>query len=334
MKILLIGGPRFVGYALTKALLKSNHTITYFNRGKTNPDLFPEVEKIHGNRDGDIANIGSDRKFDAVIDTCGYLPRVVKQSAKFLKDKATYYVFISSVSVYSSTDIIQHRDESSEVYELKDPTTEEIMGEPNNYGGLKALCERVVQETFKENAIIIRPGYIVGPNDPTHRFTYWPVRIRKGGKVLAPGDSPCNLQIIDVRDLADFIVELLKNQRTGVFNVAGPENPFDFRVMLEKLNTITKSNAEIHWVTNSWLKEQGVVSGKDFPIWDPSTEDQALMNVNVDKAIKAGLKFRLLDDTVKSTLEWYDLIKGDTKEWNVGLDSEKEKELLKNLGNK
>lgn len=334
MKILLIGGTRFVGYALTEALLKNNHSITFFNRGKTNPDLFPEVEKIHGNRDGEIPNIGSDRKFDVVIDTCGYVPRIVKQSVDFLKDKVKYYVFISSVSVYSSTDVIQHRDELSEVFELKDPNTENIMGEPNNYGGLKVLCERTVQKVFKENAIIIRPGYIVGPNDPSHRFTYWPVRIRKAGKMLAPGDSPCNLQIVDVRDLAEFIVELVEKQKTGVFNVAGPEEPFDFREMLEKLHKITSSNAEIYWATNSWLQEQGVIAGKDFPIWDPSVEDQTLMNVNIDKALKAGLKFRSLDDTVNSTLQWYDDIKGETKEWSVGLNSEKEKELLIHLRDK
>lgn len=331
MKILVIGGPRFVGYALTEALLKNNHIVTFFNRGKTNPELFPEVEKIHGNRDGEMANIGPDKKFDAVIDTCGYLPRIVKQSVNFLKDKTTYYVFISSVSVYSSTHILQHRDETSDVFELNDPTTEEIFGEPNNYGGLKILCERVVQEVFKENTIIIRPGYIIGPNDPTHRFTYWPVRIRKGGKMLAPGENPCNLQIVDVRDLAEFTVELLEKQKTGTFNVAGPEKTFDFKEMIKRLKKITKSNVEIHWATNSWLNEHGISAGKDFPIWDPSTEDQALMDVSIEKAVKAGLKFRSLDETVNSTLQWYDGIKGDTKNWTVGLDPEKEKELLEKL---
>lgn len=330
MQVLIIGGPRFVGYALTKALLQNNHKVTFFNRGKTNPELFPEVEKIRGDRDGKIANIGN-RTFDVVIDTCGYVPRIVKQSVDYLKDKTTYYVFISSVSVYTATALLPKRDETSEVFELDDKTTEDIMGEPNNYGGLKVLCERIVQETFRDKATIIRPGYIVGPNDPTHRFTYWPVRIRKGGNMLAPGDMPCNLQIIDVRDLAEFTVTLLENKKTGVFNVAGPSKPYDFREMVENLQTILQSKTEFKWATNTWLEEQGVKPGSDFPIWDPSEEDQLLMDVSIEQAEKEGLKFRTLVETVQATLKWYDSINGDAKNWNVGLDPTKEKQLIKLL---
>lgn len=330
MQVLIIGGPRFVGYALTEALLKNKHTVTYFNRGKTNPELFPEVEKIRGDRDGEIRKIGN-KTFDVVIDTCGYLPRIVKQSVDYLKEKTTYYVFISSVSVYSATSLIPKRDETSEVFELEDKTTEEIMGAPNNYGGLKVLCERLVQETFGEKTIIIRPGYIIGPNDPTHRFTYWPVRIRKGGNMLAPGDKPCNLQVVDVRDLAEFTVKLLEHKKTGVFNVAGPEKTFDFKEMLQEVHQIIGSTTEFQWATNSWLKEQGVQPGSDFPIWDPSEEDQYLMDVSIERAIKAGLTFRSLTETVQATLEWFDSINGDSKTWPVGLDTEKEKTLLTKL---
>ena len=331
MHVLIIGGPRFVGYALTEALLQNNHKVTFFNRGKTNPELFPEVEKIRGNRDGEISIIGDGRTFDVVIDTCGYVPRIVKQSVDYLKNKTTYYVFISSVSVYTATKLIPKRDETSEVFELDDKTTEEIMGEPNNYGGLKVLCERIVQETFRENAIILRPGYIVGPNDPTHRFTYWPVRIRKGGNMLVPGDKPCNLQIIDVRDVAEFTVKLLESKKTGVFNIVGPEKTYDFKELIEELQSIINSTTKFYWVSNSWLEEKGVKPGTDFPIWDPSQEDQYLMDVSVKKAKKAGLTFRSLVETVQETLEWYDSIDGDSKTWSVGLDPAKEKELLKKV---
>ena len=331
MKVLLIGGPRFVGYALTEALLEKGHEVTFFNRGKTNPDLFPDVEKIRGNRDGEIANIGNDQKFDVVIDTCGYVPRVVKQSVDFLRDKTSYYVFISSISVYSATKLVPKLTEEAEVFELEDKTTEEIMKPPNNYGGLKVLCERVVQEVFGDKAVIIRPGYIVGPNDPTHRFTYWPVRIRKGGKMLAPAQQPSNMQFVDARDLAEFTVGLLEQKKSGVYQVTGPNKTYDFRTMLEEINKIVGSKADFQWASTTWLEEQKVKPGEDLPLWDPSEEDQALMDVNIEKAVKDGLTFRSLKETVKDTLEWYDKINGDTKEWRVGLDQQKEQELVKKL---
>lgn len=334
MKVLLIGGPRFLGYALTKSLLARRHRVTFFNRGKTNAELFPEIKKIRGERDGEISNIG-DARFDAVIDTCGYLPRVVKQSVDYLKDKATYYIFISSISVYTGTESIDYRDENSPVYELPDPTTEKILDPPSNYGGLKALCERTVQEGFGEKAIVLRPGYIVGPRDPSHRFTYWPTRIRKGGNVLAPGDKPSKVQLVDVRDIADFVVTLLEQKKGGVYNVTGPATePYEFKELLEQIKEIIDPKVEFSWVTDEWLNENEVRPGKDFPIWDPSEEDQSLMNVNIDRALRDGLKFRPLKETVKALLEWYDSIEGDTKEWPVGLSLEREKELFKMIEGK
>jgi 2'-hydroxyisoflavone reductase len=324
MKILIIGGPRFVGYSLTEALLEKQHTITYFNRGKTNPELFQEqVERITGNRDGEITNIGK-KSFDVVIDTCGYVPRVVKQSVDYLKDKTTYYIFISSISVYVDSKEIK-RGEDAEVIELEDKTTEVVMGTLNNYGGLKVLCERIVQNSFKEKAIIIRPGYIVGPNDPTNRFTYWPVRIRKGGNVLVPGDNQNKLQFVDVRDLAEFTVNLLENKKTGVYNVAGPSNPYSFKEMSERVKTITGSKANLQFISNKLLVEEKV---ETIPLWDGSEEYQAMMDVSIERAVKDGLKFRSLEDTVKATLEWYDRIDGDNKKWSAGLDKDTEAKLL------
>ena len=330
MNILLIGGPRFLGYALTEALLTHNHSVTFFNRGKTNPDLFTnKVVKIIGDRDGEISNIGS-KKFDAIIDTCGYVPRIVKQSVDYLKNKTTYYVFISSISVYEDSSV-PNRDETAQVIELEDKETEDIMGSAKNYGGLKVLCERVVQESFGENAIIIRPGLIVGPHDPTNRFTYWPVRIRKGGKILAPGDSPFNVQIIDVRDLAEFIVKVIEDKKPDVYNATGPEKPFQFRDFAHQVKKITNSDADFCWATNKWLLQEKVGQWMEMPLWETSPESQALMESNIRKALTAGLQFRSLEDTVYATLHWYDEIKGDSKTWPAGLGPSKEQELLQKL---
>ncbi len=330
MNILLIGGPKFVGHAVTESLLAQNHSVTFFNRGKTNPELFNgNVEKILGNRDGEISNIGN-KKFDAVIDTCGYVPRIVKQSVDFLKDKATYYVFISSISVYEESAVHQ-RDEQAKVIELEDKETEDIMGKPQNYGGLKVLCERTVQEGFGDNAIIVRPGLIVGPRDPTNRFSYWPVRIRKGGKTLVPDSDPFFVQVIDVRDLAEFIVNLLEHKKTGVYNATGPEKPYEFKELVRDMKKITSSNTEFVWAADSWLKNEKVGEWMEMTLWEPSPENQALMDVSIEKAVKDGLRFRSLKQTVTDTLEWYDEIEGDTKQWPAGLDSEKERKLLEKL---
>lgn len=262
MKTLVIGGSRFVGYTIIETLLAHNHSVTMFNRGVTNPDAFDgKVDKIIGNRDGDIASIGN-QHFDAVIDTCGYVPRIVKQSIDFLKDKTPMYVFISSQSVYTDRKISEYADivvdESSPVRELADKTTEEVRGKPENYGGLKILCERAIQEVFGTNSIIIRPGLIVGPHDSANMLTYWAVRIRQGGKVLAPGDKAFYCQIIDARDLAEFILKLVEEKKTGVFNATGPQKPYYFRGMLQEIQKVTNSNTDFVWASNDWLKKNNV----------------------------------------------------------------------------
>ena len=329
MEVLLIGGPRFLGMALLNTLLEKKHNVTVFNRGKTNPTFFDgKIKKITGNRDGEISKIGN-KTFDVVIDTCGYVPRVVKQSVEYLQNKTTKYVFISSISVYEDSTELD-RDETAKVIELENKTTEDIMGQPSNYGGLKVLCEGVVQEAFGKQAIIIRPGLIVGPHDPSNRFTYWPVRIRKGGNILVPGDS-CKVQIIDVRDLAEFIVTLLEKNKAGVYNATGPEQSYEFREIAEKITEVTQANVNFQWVNNTWLQEQNVGPWMEFPLWEPSAESQASMQVSIEKALQDGLQFRSLEDTVQATLKWYDEIGGDTKTWSAGLKKEKEDELLKRI---
>ncbi|MHA2502373.1 MAG: NAD-dependent epimerase/dehydratase family protein, partial [Candidatus Kariarchaeaceae archaeon] len=198
MKILIIGGTRFVGRAISESLLAHGHSLTLFHRGKTNPDYLPEATHVIGDRETDIERLTG--TWDVVIDTCGYYPRIVKISANHLQDKVKHYLFISTISVYSSTSELGIT-EAAPLQQLDDPTTEDMQSEENAYGGLKVLCENVVTSVYGERSIIVRPGLIVGPYDPTNRFTYWLPRIRKSGRILAPGDGSMPSQFIDVRDL-------------------------------------------------------------------------------------------------------------------------------------
>ena len=205
MKILIIGGTRFLGRHLVNSARARGHDVTLFNRGMTNPNLFRNVDMIQGDREKDLDQLSG--QWDAVIDTCGYFPRIVRMSAEALKDKVDQYVFISSISVYADFKKI-NINESYPVGKIEDETMEQITGE--SYGPLKALCEKAVQDVFGINSLIIRPGLIVGPHDPTDRFTYWPVRIARGGDVLVPDNPNALTQIIDVRDLSDFIIHLVE----------------------------------------------------------------------------------------------------------------------------
>ena len=217
MRILIIGGTRFLGRHLVEAALDRRHEVTLFNRGKSNPDLFPQLETILGDREHDVNNLQG-RIWDAVIDVAGYLPRILRLSAEVLEPNVRRYVFISTISVYENFSKAGI-DESYPVGKLADETVEEITGE--TYGPLKALCEQVVHDIYGERALIVRPGLIVGPHDPTDRFTYWPVRVARGGDVLAPQSPDVATQIIDVRDLAEFIIKLTEENALGVYNATG-----------------------------------------------------------------------------------------------------------------
>lgn len=328
MNILIIGGTKFLGRALVDAAREKGHKLTLFNRGQTNPDLYPEIEKIQGDRDGEISNLG-DRKWDAVIDTCGYVPRIVKSSVEFLQNKTNNYTFVSSISVYTeSTDL--NRDENAEVFELKDKTTEDIMASPESYGGLKFLCEEEVTTIF-DNSLIIRPGLIVGPHDPTNRFTYWPVRIRKGGNILIPSDENYPVQIIDVRDLAIFTIDLIEKGVNGTFNVTGPDHQLTFGAVFDVCKSFSPNKPEFVKAENQWLLDNEVQPWMEMPLWIPDSTGRALMQVSIDKAMKHGLIFRSLSDTVRDTLDWYDQVDGDSEEWNAGMKSAKETDLLSKL---
>lgn len=328
MKILLIGGTRFLGRHLVNSARSRGHIVTLFNRGQTNPNLFMQVDKIHGDREKDLDQLTG--HWDAVIDTCGYFPRIVRMSAEALKDKAAHYVFISSISVYSDFSKIGIK-ESDPVGKIEDETMEEITGE--SYGPLKALCEKAVQDVFGIRSLIVRPGLIVGPHDPTDRFTYWPVRIARGGEVLAPDRPDVLTQVIDVRDLAKFIIDLIEQNVSGVFNATGPDHELSLGRLFDTCKLIGNSDAKFKWAPLEFLNQNNVAPWSDMPVWLPDTgEDAGFARVDISKALRAGLKFLSLEETVHDTLEWANSRPAD-HEWKAGLKPEREKELLNLLNN-
>lgn len=322
MDLLIIGGTRFLGRAIVDAALAPGHTITLFNRGQSNPDLYPDLEHITGDRDGGLAALDG-RSWDAVIDTCGYVPRVVAASARYLAPAVNHYTFISTISVYADPSEAGI-DEMSEVGQLADPETEEITGE--TYGPLKVLCEQAATEAMHGRALIVRSGLIVGPHDPTDRFSYWPARVARGGTVLAPGAPDGPVQFIDVRDIAAWVVSATEQRLAGPYNVTGPNQPLTFGEMLTACRNVTGSGAEFTWVDESFLLEHGVEPFADMPVWLPA-DSAGVLAVNTGKAQAAGLRSRPLAETIAATLDWLQT-RPDDHVWRAGISAEREAELL------
>jgi 2'-hydroxyisoflavone reductase len=323
MKILIIGGTIFVGRHLAQTALERGHEITLFNRGQHNPDLFPEVEKFRGDRDGDL-DILLGHTWDAVIDTCGYVPRIVSASARLLSSLVDHYTFVSTISVYG--DVSRPGvDEEHPVAELEDSSVEEI--NEKTYGPLKALCEQEIGAEYPERSLLIRPGLIVGPYDPTDRFTYWPVRAARGGEILAPNPPNAPVQFIDARDLAGWMVDLIENRVTGVYNATGPNYQLEMSQFLETSISVADGGAQLTWVTKEFLADSKVEEWSDLPLWLSDEENAGLMAINVQKAISAGLTFRSLEETITDTVSWANSRDSD-HEWRAGLDSERENRLL------
>ena len=329
MKILIIGGTRFLGRHLVESALARGHEVTLFNRGKTDPTLFPQVETILGDREHDLDKL-SGRAWDAVIDVAGYVPRIVRLSAQGLERSVGRYVFISSDSVYAGFSKVGI-DESDAVGKIEDESFEEITGE--SYGPLKALCEKAVQDIYGERALIVRPGLIVGPNDPTDRFTYWPVRVARGGDVLVPEKPNVPVQIIDVRDLSDFIIKLIEEKASGIYNATGPDSELTLGAMLEACKEVSGSDANFRWASVEFLNQNNIAPWSDMPVWVPDTEEDAgFSRVDISKAINAGLTFRPLEETVRDTIDWAATRPSD-HEWRAGLKAEREAELLTKIFN-
>ena len=326
MRLLIIGGTRFLGRHLVEAALGHNHEVTLFNRGKSNPDLFPQVNTILGDRETDVEKLQlAGRNWDTVIDVVGYFPRIVRLSAEVLQEKLGRYVFISSISVYSNFRKVGI-DESDPVGKIDDETTEEITEE--TYGPLKALCEAAVGDIYGERALIIRPGLIVGPHDPTDRFTYWPVRVARGGDVLAPQKPDALIQIIDVRDLSAFVLKLIEQDASGIYNATGPDYELTIGKLLDVSKQLTGSNANIHWASVDFLNQHDVHAWSDMPTWIPDDQEGVgFARVDVSKAIAAGLKFRPLEQTVRDVLAWAQA-RPANHEWRTGLTAAREADVL------
>jgi len=324
MKLLILGGTRFLGRHLVESALAGGHRVTLFNRGQTNPGLFPQVDELHGDRDGGL-DILEGRSWDAVIDTCGYFPRLVRASAELLDEAVGHYTFISSVSVYadfSQTGIT----EEAPVGTIEDESVEDIGG--GNYGPLKALCEQAVEAAMPGRALILRPGLIVGPHDPSDRFTYWPWRAAQGGQVLAPGDPGSQVQFIHARDLADWNLRLIEDGQAGVYNAVGPAERLRMGAFLEACLEAIDSDASLTWVEAQFLLDQGVEPWSEMPLWLPGEEYAGMDSVDIGKALAAGLTFRPLKETIGDTLDWAQTRPAD-HEWRSGLRPEKEMKVLR-----
>jgi 2'-hydroxyisoflavone reductase len=319
IKILILGGTRFLGRAIVDAALASGHTLTLFNRGQSGPELFPGVEALRGDRTADLSALAG-RDWDAVVDPSGYFPRVVGASADALRDHVGQYVFISSISVYAKPSASGEEDP---VGTTDDPTVETITG--GTYGPLKALCEQAAAARFPDQSLIIRPGLIVGPHDPTDRFSYWPWRIAQGGEVLAPGRPERGVQVIDARDLAAWTLRMIETRATGVFNATSPAGAITLGELLETAQRVSGSDARVTWVEETWLLGQGVAPWSEMPVWVPEFDPEmaGFFDVPVARAVAAGLTFRPIETTVRDTLAWLATRPTDHV-WRAGLTRARE----------
>jgi 2'-hydroxyisoflavone reductase len=316
MHILVLGGTKFLGRHVVDAALERGHELTLFNRGQTMPELFPEVEKLHGDRDGDLAALHG-RDFDAVVDTSGYVPRIVRETIDAL-GAVGHYTFVSSISVYA--DLSTPPTEDAPLAQLKEPTEEWREA----YGELKVLCENVVRERFP-GAFVPRPGLIVGPWDPTGRFTYWPLRLAAGGRVLAPLPADADTQVIDARDLAEWVVRGAEDDLAGTYNAVGPVRTREH--VIETCRSVAGSHAELVWVDPAFLHEHGVEEWMELPLWLYDETYRGMLSVDVTPAFTAGLRTRPLAETTRDTLAWAQSAEAPG-EFPAGLDREKELAVL------
>ncbi len=325
MRMLILGGTVFLGRALIDAAHAAGHSVTLFNRGKSNPAPIAHVEQVHGDRATDLDRLAG-RTWDAVIDTCGYVPRIVRLSAQALAQATPHYTFVSTLSVYR--DVSRPGvDEEAPLGELADPAVEQVNGE--TYGPLKALCETAVTESLPGRSLVIRPGLIVGPHDPTDRFSYWPHRVAQGGEVLAPGTPGSSIQFIDVRDLAGWTVALAERGATGTYNATSEPGAVTMGGLLETCRTVSGSDATFTWASGDFLLAQGVQPWTDMPLWVPEADPAhgGFHAMSVARALAAGLTFRPVADTVADTLAWLATRPADYA-WRAGLDRAREQEVL------
>ena len=331
LRILILGGTGFIGPYQVRYALSRGHKVTTFNRGKTHPGELPgEVEQLIGDRNGQLEAL-KDRQWDVVIDNPTTLPAWVRDAAQILKGNVDRYVFISTISVYADTS--KGVDETAPLakYDGADPFKETLEAMRasgyKTYGPLKALSEQETEKWFPGKVLIIRPGLIVGPRDETDRFTYWPVRIDRGGDVLAPGMSNDPVQFIDARDLAEWTIRMVENRETGTYNATGPAKSLGIGGMLDGIKRALNANAKFTWVPADFLKQQKVEAWSDMPVW--TGEESGMARASISRALAEGLTFRPLADTARDTLAWFQSQPPDRQaKMKAGLSPEREAEVL------
>jgi nucleoside-diphosphate-sugar epimerase len=335
LRILILGGTGYTGPYQVRYALARGHKVTVFNRGKTHPGELPkEAEQLIGDRNGKLDALKG-RKWDAVIDVPTTLPVWVRDAAQALKGNVDRYVFISTISVYADTSK-PGMDETAPThkYEGADAMkeTQETLRASNYglYGPLKALSEQEAEKWFPGKALIIRPGLIVGPGDPTDRFTYWPVRIDRGGEVLAPGNPTDPVQFIDARDLAEWIIRMVEQGETGTYNATGPRSRLTVAEMLYGIKAVTTSDARFTWVDANFLEAQKVRPWADMPVWiPPSGEGLGFAQISIKRAVDKGLTFRPLADTARDTIAWFKTLPAERQaKMGAGLQPQRETEVL------
>jgi len=335
MKVLIIGGTQFIGRAIVEELLASGDEVTLFHRGKTNPDLFPEVTHLLGDRDIDLSKL-ADGTWDATVDPSAYFPRQVRELATALGGRGGRYVHISSVSAYD-TMTTPGMNEDSPLATLGNPSTEVVTYE--TYGGLKALCEVATNESFGpdgpgwsgEEPSIVRPTYVAGPHDHTGRFTWWVERIARGGRVLAPGPRNNPFQSIDVRDLAHFVVRLAHGTSRGVFHASAPVPPFTFEDFLHEVVTqVGPEDCQLTWIDAEPLLDAGVEIS-EWPLWEALDESRLVNTIDSSRAIAAGLQLRPIGNTIRD-VHAQEVLTPNLKLKEMGISADREAELLETLG--
>lgn len=318
MKLLVLGGTQFVGRHLVEAALRRGHQTTLFHRGRTNPGLFPEAEEILGDRDGGLGAL-RDGKWDAVLDVNGYVPRLVRDSARLLRNSVERYLFVSTLSVLGNPGI-PNQDEGAVLADPPPASVEEIT--KDTYGGLKAACEAVVESELPARNTIIRPGFIVGPWDHTGRFNYWLRRFSEGGEMLAPGDPAAPIQFIDVRDLAAFVVGMAESKATGIYHATGPQDSWTWRRLFDECRAVTGRDTRITWVSEEFLESRGT-QPSELPMWVGS-DASGIERTSSREGIAAGLVFRPVAATIRDILDW----DAEHGRRDVGMTGERERELL------
>jgi 2'-hydroxyisoflavone reductase len=326
MNILVLGGTGFIGPHMVREALRKGHSVTLFNRGRTNNTLFPDLETIKGDRNNGLDGLKG-RKWDVVIDNSGYVPRHVQDSARLLSDNVGFYLFISTVAVYK--DFKQPNHEDSPLATLEDETVEEVTGE--TYGALKVLCEQKAREEIGDDRYcVLRPTYIAGPGDHTDRFSYWIIRTAQGGEMLWPGSPKHLVQVVDVRDLANFTIRCVEKKITGVYNTVNPEGAYNMGMLLEDAQAVTATEVDPVWMDEAFIAKHEVQANRGLPVWHPQTgPDAANFATTGARARAAGMHNRPERETARDLWTWWKTLPEErTLSPRAGLSAEREAELI------